>query len=61
MITEKFLPAEHKQLKKRLECYGTITHCAFHTGIHRSTIARIVKTGEGSSDIIQKLREWMKT
>lgn len=59
MITEKFLPAERRLLAKRLELYGTIADCAARTGIHRSTIARVLKTGEGSQTIISKLREYM--
>jgi hypothetical protein len=60
MITEKFLPAERRVLGKRLELYGTIADCAARTGIHRSTIARVLKTGEASQTIITKLREYLK-
>lgn len=59
MITEKMLPAERRLLSKRLEMYGTIADCAARTGIHRSTIARVLKTGEASQTIISKLREYL--
>jgi hypothetical protein len=59
MITEKMLPAERRLLSKRLELYGTIADCSMRTGIHRSTIARVVKTGEGSQTVIAKLREYL--
>lgn len=61
MITEKFSPEEKRRLCKRLELYGTIADCAARTGIHRSTIARVLKTGEASSSIVGKLREYLNT
>lgn len=59
MITEKLKPAEMKRLRGRLEQYGTITNCAQKTGIHRTTIARILKTGECTVVVANKLRAWM--
>ncbi|RYE23218.1 MAG: hypothetical protein EOP51_11200 [Sphingobacteriales bacterium] len=59
MITEKFLPAERRLLNRRLQLYGTIADCAARTGIHRSTIARVLKTGEASQTTIDKLRLYM--
>lgn len=59
MITEKLLPTERRLLSKRLEMYGTIADCSMRTGIHRSTIARVLKTGEASQIVIGKLREYL--
>lgn len=59
MITEKLKPAEMKRLRGRLEQYGTITDCAQKTGIHRTTIARILKTGECTVVVANKLRTWL--
>lgn len=61
MITEKLKPAEMKRLRGRLEQYGTITDCAQKTGIHRTTIARILKTGECTVVVANKLRTWLGT
>lgn len=60
MITEKFLPAERRLLAKRLELYGTIADCAARTGIHRSTIARILKTGEATGTVAEKIRRYLR-
>ena len=59
MITEKLKPAEMKRLRGRLEQYGTITDCGQKTGIHRTTIARILKTGECTVVVANKLRSWL--
>lgn len=59
MITEKFSPAEKKKLKQRLSRYGAIKHCAEKTGIHRSTIARVLKTGEATTDIVLRMRNYI--
>jgi predicted DNA-binding protein (UPF0251 family) len=59
MITEKLKPTEMKRLRSRLEQYGTITDCAQKTGIHRTTIARILKMGECTVVVANKLRNWL--
>jgi|GEM_PF-2073118 len=56
MITEKFSPPERRKLRKVLEPYGAIKDCADKTGIHRTTIARLLKTGEASMVVVAKLR-----
>lgn len=59
MITEKFTPTEMRLLRRRLEQYGTIKDCAQKTGVHRTTIARILKTGECTALVAGKLREYL--
>lgn len=59
MITEKFSPPERQKLRKVLEPYGAIKDCADKTGIHRTTIARLLKTGEASMVVVAKLRLFM--
>jgi hypothetical protein len=59
MITEKISNTEKRKLKKLLEPYGAIKDCASKTGVHRTTIARVLKTGEASGDIVQKIRVYL--
>jgi plasmid maintenance system antidote protein VapI len=59
MITEKFSKTEKKKLKLRLGKYGAIKQCADKTGIHRSTITRILKTGEATADIALRMRNYI--
>jgi len=61
MTTEKFSPAELRLLRRRLSAYGTIKTCCEHTGIHRTTINRLLKTGEASDAVAQKLRGYLKS
>ncbi|HEY1032873.1 MAG TPA: hypothetical protein VGD89_13945 [Flavipsychrobacter sp.] len=56
MITEKFSTREQRKLRNRLAMYGTIAHCARQTGIHRSTITRVLTTGIATAPVVQKLR-----
>lgn len=58
-MTEKFLPAERRRLRKLLEPYGAIKDCADKTGIHRSTIARALKTGEASGMVMIRIRNYI--
>lgn len=60
MITEKFSRKEIKQLKKQLEPYGAIKDCCEKTGVHRSTISRVLKTGEATEQVARKLKIYMQ-
>ncbi len=59
MITEKFSPAEKRKLRMRLQPYGAIKECADRTGLHRSTIARVLRTGEATTDVVNRMRNYM--
>ncbi len=59
MLTEKFSIAEKHQLHKRLQGYGAKTDCATKTGIHISTLARVLKTGEATTPVAEKLRRFI--
>ncbi len=61
MNTEKFLPAELRLLRRKLSAYGTIKTCCEYTGIHRTTINRLLKTGEASGAVMQKLRVYLES
>ncbi len=60
MLTEKFSITEKHLLRKRLQGYGAKTDCATKTGIHRSTISRVLKTGEATTPVAEKLRQFIK-
>lgn len=60
MITEKFSEKEKRRLKKLLKQYGAIKACSEKTGIHRSTIARVLKIGEATSEIALRLRDYLQ-
>ena len=60
MKTENFSKPEKQSLKRRLAQYGAIRQCAEQTGIHRSTIARILKTGEATGTIAEKIRRYLR-
>lgn len=59
MITQKFSRDETRKLKKLLSPYGAIKECCEKTGIHRSTISRILKTGEATSIVVVKMRSYL--
>ena len=59
MKTENFSNTEKKALKQRLGHYGAIKECAEQTGIHRSTISRLLKTGEATAGVLQKIRRFL--
>lgn len=59
MITEKFSAAEKKKMKLRLSKYGAIKQCADKTGIHRTTIARILKSGKATAGIALRMRNYI--
>lgn len=61
MTTEKFSITEKQMLRKRLQGYGAKKDCSTKTGIHRSTITRVLKTGEATTPVISKLRLFIKT
>ncbi len=58
-MTEKFSKEEKRQIKLKLECYGAIKDCSEKTGIHRSTIQRLLKSGEASQQVANKLRNYV--
>jgi len=60
MITEKFSITERRQLRTKLEGYGAIKDCADKTGVHRCTISRVLKTGEATTPVINKLRIYLQ-
>jgi hypothetical protein len=59
MITEKFSKKERKEMQAALKRYGAIQDCADITGVHRSTITRVVKTGEASMPVAEKIRDYL--
>lgn len=60
MITEKFSGAEKRKLKKLLSYYGAIKDCCEKTGVHRSTISRVLKIGESTTEVALKLRNYLQ-
>lgn len=60
MKTEFFSAPEKRNLKQKLAQYGAIKECAEQTGIHRTTIARILKTGEATQAVIEKMRDYLR-
>jgi len=60
MKTENFSKSEKQSLKRRLAQYGAIRECALQTGIHRSTIARILKTGAATETVLEKMRQYLR-
>ncbi|OSZ79163.1 hypothetical protein CAP35_13185 [Chitinophagaceae bacterium IBVUCB1] len=60
MTTEKFSATEKHQLRKCLQGYGAKQDCATKAGIHRSTITRVLKTGEATTTIARKLRQYIQ-
>jgi DNA invertase Pin-like site-specific DNA recombinase len=60
MRTEIFSKTEKQAMKRKLAQYGAIKECAEQTGIHRTTIARILKTGEATEEVAEKMRNYLK-
>ena len=60
MKTEFFSAPEKRNLRQKLAQYGAIKECAAQTGIHRSTIARVLKTGEATGAVLEKMRDYMR-
>ncbi len=58
-MTQKFSPAELRKMKKVLEPYGAIKDCSDKTNIHRTTIARALKTGAASDAVVHKMRLYL--
>jgi hypothetical protein len=59
MKTKKFSQWELNRLKKQLEPRGSISDCAQKTGVHRTTITRVLKIGQATEDVVEKLVVYM--
>lgn len=51
-LTEK----EVAKLEKYMAAFGTIVECAEVIGIHRNVLDRVILTGSGSPETIEKIR-----
>lgn len=60
MKTEIFSKSERQAMKRKLSHYGAIKECSEQTGIHRTTVARILKTGEATEEVADKMRDYLK-
>lgn len=60
MITETLTTKERRKLRVYLDIRGTQAYMSRHTGIHRTTINRIVKKGHGTSDTISTIRLFLE-
>ncbi len=56
MTTEKFSTEEQERLQERLHSYGAKADCVRRTGLKYATIQRVLKTGEATPAVLEKLR-----